>query len=133
MAETYSRRIGISLAVELMAVVVMWAVSISIGIYSAVNQSSAGYYVATILGFPGLAMPNFLFALALMYVCYNWFGVPITGLFSAEYMTACWSVACFLDLASYVWAPIRRGSTGPDWPEMPPGRCVDALSGGNIP
>jgi len=81
-------------------------VSIPIGIYSAVNQYSVGDYLATIFGFLGLAVPNFLFALILMYVCYNWFGVTITGLFSPEYMNARWSVGRFLDSASHVWAPI---------------------------
>ncbi len=110
-AEIFSDRIGISLALELTAVVVMWAVSIPIGIYSAVNQYSIGDYLATILGFLGLAIPNFLFALVLMYICYNWFGVTITGLFSAEYMNARWSVDRFLDFASHVWAPILVIST----------------------
>lgn len=104
--EIFSQRIGMSLAVEGMAVVVMWAVAIPIGIYSAVYQYSVGDYLATIIGFLGLAVPNFLFALLLMYVCYVWFGVTITGLNSPEYMNAHWSLARFLDFASYVWAPV---------------------------
>ncbi len=105
-SEIFSERIGISLAVELLAVVVMWAVAIPIGIYSAVKQYSLGDYFATVIGFFGLAVPNFLFALILMYICYVWFGVTITGLFSPEYMNAKWSLARFLDFAQHVWAPV---------------------------
>lgn len=105
-SEIFSQRIGISLAVELMAVVLMWAVAIPIGIYSAVKQYSVGDYFATVIGFFGLAVPNFLFALVLMYICYVWFGVTITGLFSPEYMNARWSLARFLDFAQHVWAPV---------------------------
>ncbi|MCT8160490.1 ABC transporter permease [Pseudoruegeria sp. SHC-113] len=110
-SEIFSQRIGISLAVELTAVVFMWAIAVPIGVYSAVNQYSFGDYAFTILGFLGLAIPNFLFALVLMYICYNWFGITITGLFSTEYMNERWSVARFLDFAAHVWAPILVIST----------------------
>jgi len=109
--EIFSQRIGISLAVELTAVIFMWAVAVPIGVYSAVNQYSKGDYFFTVLGFLGLAIPNFLFALVLMYISYNWFGATITGLFSPEYMNERWSVARFLDFASHVWAPILVIST----------------------
>lgn len=110
-ATIFSQRVGMSLAVEGLAVVVMWAVAIPIGIYSAVYQYSIGDFLATIIGFLGLAIPNFLFALLLMYVCYVWFGVTITGLNSPEYMNAHWSLARFLDFVSYVWAPVLVIST----------------------
>lgn len=105
-SEIFASRIGLSLAVEMLAVVVMWAIAIPIGIYSAVHQYSVGDFLATIIGFLGLAIPNFLFALVLMYICYTWFGVTISGLFSAEYMNAHWSWAKFLDFCSHVWAPV---------------------------
>ena len=110
-SDIFAQRIGISLTVELTAVIFMWAVAVPIGVYSAVNQYSKGDYFFTVLGFLGLAIPNFLFALVLMYICYNWFGVTITGLFSPEYMNERWSVARFLDFASHVWAPILVIST----------------------
>lgn len=105
-SEIFSQRIGLSLSVEMLAVIVMWAVAIPIGIYSAVRQYSIGDYLATVIGFLGLAVPNFLFALVLMYICYVWFGVTITGLFSPEYMNAKWSLDKFLDFAQHVWAPV---------------------------
>lgn len=110
-SEIFASRIGTSLAVEMLAVVVMWAIALPIGIYSAVYQYSIGDFLATIIGFLGLAIPNFLFALLLMYVSYVWFGVTITGLYSPEYMNAHWSLAKFADFCSHVWAPVLVIST----------------------
>lgn len=109
--EIFSSRIGTSLAVEMLAVVVMWAIALPIGIYSAVYQYSIGDFLATIIGFLGLAIPNFLFALVLMYISYVWFGETITGLYSAEYMNAAWSWGKFADFCSHVWAPVLVIST----------------------
>lgn len=105
-SDIFASRIGLSLAVEMLAIVVMWAIAIPIGIYSAVHQYSVGDFVATIIGFLGLAIPNFLFALVLMYLSYTFFGVTITGLFSPEYMNAHWSWGRFLDFCNHVWAPV---------------------------
>ena len=67
-----------------------------IGIYSAVRQYSVGDYFATFFGFLGLAIPNFLLALVLMY-CRH-FGQSTGGLFSPAYINAVWSWAKLGDL-----------------------------------
>ena len=108
----FESRIGISLAVEMLAIIVMWGLSIPIGIYSAVRQYSIGDTVATIVGFVGLAIPNFLFALILMYLAYVYFGVTVSGLFSAEYANAHWSLERIADFAAHVWAPVLVIATG---------------------
>ncbi len=46
----------------------MYAVSIPVGIYSAVRRYSFGDHAVSILGYLGLATPNFLLALVLMYL-----------------------------------------------------------------
>ncbi len=61
-----------------------WALALPIGIYSAVRQYSIGDYVFTFLGFIGLAVPNFLLALIILYLSFRWFGANVGGLFSAE-------------------------------------------------
>ena len=43
-----------------------WVLAVPIGIYSAVKHNTVGDYVVTFLGFLGLAIPDFLLALALM-------------------------------------------------------------------
>lgn len=111
-SEIFVDRLGISILVEMLAVIVMWGMAIPIGIYSAVRQYSAGDYLATIFAFIGLAIPNFLFALILMYLAYVWFGTSIAGLFSPEYINARWSFDRIVNFASYVWAPVLIIATG---------------------
>ena len=55
--------------ISLASLLFVWAVSLPIGIYSAVRRHSVGDHVFTFLGFLGLAIPNFILALTLMYVC----------------------------------------------------------------
>ena len=61
-----------------------YLVSLPIGIYSATHQYSPGDYIATTIGFLGMATPNFLLAIMLMYLSFKWTGDPLLGLFSTE-------------------------------------------------
>lgn len=99
-------RLGNSILVEGLAVILTWLVALPIGIYSAVRKYSLGDYLATVGGFIGLAIPNFFFALILMYLSFVWFGVNIGGLFSPEYENARWSLGRIFDFLSHAWAPI---------------------------
>lgn len=99
-------RMGLTLMLSLATLVFTWGVSFPIGVYSAVKKYSIGDYVATTIGFIGLATPNFLLALILMYVGVVHFGADVGGLFSNEYKNAPWSVDKVLDLISHLWLPI---------------------------
>lgn len=99
-------RLGNSILVEGLAVLVMWFIALPIGIYVAVKKYSLGDYLATIAGFIGLAIPNFLLALLLMYLSFVWFGTTIGGLFSSEFENARWSLPRIWDFLSHAWAPI---------------------------
>jgi peptide/nickel transport system permease protein len=102
-----------TVAVALAAIVVTWLVALPIGIYSAVKRYTIGDYVLTLFGFLGLAIPNFLLALVLMYFSFSWFGFSVGGLVSPEYETASWSFAKFLDLLSHLIVPaIVMGAAG---------------------
>src|SRR5690606_1802379 len=63
-------------------------------------------YVFTILNYIGLATPNFLLALVLMWVAFDKFGVTVTGLFSPQFLDAPWSWARVGDLLSHIWLPM---------------------------
>lgn len=104
-------RLGNSILLEGFAVIVMWLVALPIGIYAAVRKYSLGDYLATIGGFIGLAIPNFFFALILMYLSFIWFGETIGGLFSPGMENARWSLERIWDFASHAWAPILVLST----------------------
>jgi peptide/nickel transport system permease protein len=81
-------------------------VSFPIGVFSAVRQYSVGDFVFTFIGFIGLAVPNFLLALVLMYIGFNYFGQSVGGLFSPEFQHVPWSWAKFMDLMGHLWIPM---------------------------
>lgn len=99
-------RIGFTMLITSITVVFTWIVALPVGIYSAVKQYSIGDYIATFLGFIGLATPNFLLALILMYVAFKYFGQSVGGLFSPEYVEAPWSWGKFVDLLAHLWIPV---------------------------
>ncbi len=103
--EVIGDRIWMTIAVSTSAILLTWAVALPIGIYSAVRQYSAGDYAATFIGFIGLAVPNFLLALVLMYLGFRFFNANIGGLFSPEYQDAPWSMAKFWDMLKHLWLP----------------------------
>ena len=77
-------RLGLTLILTSSAFIFVCVVSVPIGIFSAVRQYSVGDYIATSLGFLGLAVPSFLFALILMYVGFRYFDTSIRRLFLAR-------------------------------------------------
>lgn len=105
-------RLGNSVMVEGLAVLLMWLVALPIGIYAAVRKYSLGDYLATIGGFIGLAVPNFLFALVLMYLWYVWFGQTLGGLFSNGVQDAPWNWSKLGDFFVHAWAPVLVLASG---------------------
>jgi peptide/nickel transport system permease protein len=99
-------RMGLTLAVTASAMLFQWIIALPIGVYSAVKQYSVGDYAATFLGFIGLALPDFMLALLLMWGANSLFGQSIGGLFSKEYIDAPWSWAKVLDLLKHLWIPM---------------------------
>lgn len=105
-SELIGERLGLSVVLSVATLLFTWAVSVPIGIYSAVRQYSWMDYVLTVIGFIGLATPNFLFALVLLWVSYAYFGMSIGGLFSPEFSEAPWSLAKVIDLMKHLWIPM---------------------------
>ena len=79
-------RIALTMIMEAATIAFIWIVSFVIGVYAATHQYKAGDYVASFFGFIGLAVPNFLLALVLLYVGKVYFGLSIGGLMDAEYL-----------------------------------------------
>lgn len=105
-ADVIGQRIGLTALLSVLTLMFIWVVAIPIGIYSAVRQYSLGDYVFTFFGFIGLAIPNFLLALVLLYVSFKYFGQSVGGLFSPEFINAPWSLARVGDLISHLWIPL---------------------------
>lgn len=99
-------RMGLTVCLSFATLLFTWAVAFPIGIYSAVRKYSVGDYVATALGFIGLAIPNFLLALILMYIGVVHFGTDVGGLFSPEYKNAAWSWGKVWNLIQHLWLPV---------------------------
>ena len=99
-------RLGFTVIVGLSAILFVWSVAIPIGVFSATHQYSVLDYVFTFLGILGLAIPNFLLALVLMWVGFSVFGQNVGGLFSPEYQNAPWSLARVLDLLEHLVIPM---------------------------
>jgi peptide/nickel transport system permease protein len=111
--EVIGDRMWLTVAVALASVLLVWLMALPIGIYSAVRQYSVGDYTFTFIGFLGLAIPNFLLALVLMYFSFRYFRASVGGLFSNEYLDAPWSFAKFWDLLKHIWIPaIVLGTSG---------------------
>ena len=106
-------RLWLTVVLTAFTVIVTWTFAIPVGIYSAIRQHSVGDYVFTFLGFSGLAVPDFLLGLVLMYVAFAYFDQSVGGLNSADYANAPWNFARFLDLVNHLWVPaIVLGTSG---------------------
>ncbi|HON73083.1 MAG TPA: ABC transporter permease, partial [bacterium] len=98
-------RLALTVAVSTFTMVFTWILSFPIGLYSATHQYSGGDYFFTFLGYIGLATPNFMIALILMWIAYSVFGASVGGLFSPQYVEAAWSWGKFLDMLNHLWIP----------------------------
>ena len=105
-SEVIGDRIALTMVISIGTLFFTWLMAIPIGIYSAVHQYSPLDYTFTFLGFIGLAIPNFLLALVLMWLSFAYLGFPVTGLFSPEYMDAAWSWAKIWDMGKHLPIPI---------------------------
>jgi peptide/nickel transport system permease protein len=104
--EVIAERLPLTMAIAFCTLVFMYGVSIPIGIYSAVRRYSVADYTFSILGYLGLAIPNFLFALVLMYLTQQYFGWSVGGLYSPGFENAPMSWGKFLDLMAHLSIPI---------------------------
>lgn len=101
-----AERLPLTVMISLATLVFTYLVAIPIAIYSAVKQYSIGDYIATVIGFIGLSIPDFLLALLLMFAFYRFFGISVSGLFSPELRQAAWSWIKVKDLINHLWVPM---------------------------
>jgi peptide/nickel transport system permease protein len=95
-----------TIAISVGSLLVTWLIAFPVGIYSAVRKYSIGDYVMTLISFIGLAVPEFMIALVLMWVSFRYLDQSVGGVNSPEYRDAAWSVGKVLDLAQHLWIPI---------------------------
>lgn len=105
-------RLGLTLIISTLSLIVTWIIAIPIGVYSATRQYSVLDYVFTVGGFLGRGIPDFLLAILLMWLGLLYFGIHVGGLYSPQFETAPWSFAKFVDLLAHLWVPVIVLATG---------------------
>jgi len=105
-ADVVGERLFLTFVVSFSTILFTWAVSFPIGVYSATHQYSWTDHGLTFLGFLGLATPNFLLALVLLYLGNVWFGASIGGLMDEQYIGQPMSMAKFGSILGHLWIPV---------------------------
>ena len=104
--EVIGDRVWLTFVVSFSTILFTWLVSFPIGVYSATHQYSWGDHSLTFIGFIGLATPNFLLALVMLYFANIWFGTEIGGLMDEQYLDAPWSFAKMGSILAHLWVPV---------------------------
>ena len=99
-------RLILTIIVSIVTIIFTWIIAFPIGIYSATHQYSWGDYGLTFLGFIGLATPNFLLALVMLYFANVYFGTSIGGLMDPEYIDAPWTWGKAMSVLEHLWIPV---------------------------
>ncbi|MEW9617551.1 ABC transporter permease [Shinella sp. S4-D37] len=105
-SEVVGDRLWLTVLVSFATIVFTWLIAFPIGIYSATHQYSWGDYGLTLAGLIGIAVPNFMLALVVMYFANIWFGVSIGGLMDRQFLGAPMSWEKFRSILSHVWIPV---------------------------
>lgn len=105
-SDLIGQRVLLTLVVSIISLLFTYLLSVPIGIYSATHQYSVGDFIATFVGFIGLALPNFLLAILMMYFTFKHTGTLLSGLFSQQYVDAVWSFAKVGDFMKHLVIPV---------------------------
>ncbi len=105
-SEVVGDRMMLTIIVSIVTILFTWIVAFPIGIYSATHQYSWGDYGMTFLGFLGVATPNFLLALVMLYFANVWFGTSIGGLMDPQYLDQPWSWGKAKSVLEHLWIPV---------------------------
>ena len=104
--ELIEERIVLSMFISLCTLLFTWTAGLFIGVYSATHQYSTLDYVATVVGFIGLSVPNFLLALIFIFIGIKYFDINIGGLVSSQYIIAPWNLAKIINMFQHIWVAI---------------------------
>ena len=105
-SEVIGDRMFLTIVISVVTIIFTWAVAFPIGIYSATHQYSWGDYGLSFIGFIGLATPNFLLALVMLYLANVYFGTSIGGLMDPEYIDQPWSWDKLKSVLEHLWIPV---------------------------
>ncbi len=99
-------RVFLSIILNAATIIFIYLMAFPIGVYSATHQYSWTDYGLSFIGFLGLATPNFLLALVLLYLANVWFGTSIGGLMDPQYQGQPWNFDKALSVLEHLWVPV---------------------------
>jgi peptide/nickel transport system permease protein len=105
-ADVVGEALWLTLALNVFTVLFVYAVALPLGAIAAVRANSWIDYLATFIGYIGLATPNFLLALILYHYGAHWFGLPVGGLMSNAYLDQPMSMAKMGDILLHLIVPV---------------------------
>ncbi len=105
-SEVVGDRLWLTVLVSFVTIALTWIIAFPIGVYSATRQYSWGDYGLTLFGLIGIAVPNFIFALILMYFANMWFGTTIGHLMDQKYLNQPMSWDKFWSILEHLWIPV---------------------------
>lgn len=104
--EVVGERLWLTILVSVVTIIFTWIIAFPIGIYSATHQYSWGDYSLSFVGMIGIAVPNFILALVMMYFANIWFGTSIGHLMDREYLNQPMSWDKFVSILEHLWIPV---------------------------
>ncbi len=104
--EVVGERLWLTILVSVVTIIFTWMIAFPIGIYSATHQYSWGDYGLSFLGMIGIAVPNFILALVMMYFANIWFGTSIGHLMDQAYLNQPMSWEKFKSILEHLWIPV---------------------------
>lgn len=99
-------RLWLTVLVSFVTILVTWLLAFPIGMYSATHQYSWSDYGLTLFGLLGIAIPNFMLALILMYFANIWFGTSIGHLMDQKYLSEPISWEKARSILAHLWIPV---------------------------
>jgi peptide/nickel transport system permease protein len=105
-SDVIGNRMWLTVLVSFVTIVFTWVIAFPIGMYSATHQYSWGDYGLTFLGLIGIAVPNFMLALILMYFANIWFGTSIGHLMDQKYLGEAMSWDKAKSILEHLWIPV---------------------------
>lgn len=105
-SEIVGEAMWMTVVLNLTTIIFVYVFALPLGAIAAVKANSLIDYIATFIGYIGLATPNFLLALILYHKGAQWFGLPVGGLMSKEFADEPMSLAKLGDIAAHLIVPV---------------------------
>jgi peptide/nickel transport system permease protein len=105
-SQVVGEALWMTVVLNFVTILFVYVVALPLGAIAAVKANSWIDYLATFIGYIGLATPNFLLAIVLYHKGAEWFGLPVGGLMSREFAGEPLSLAKLGDILAHLVVPV---------------------------